>query len=227
MFLQPFNHHISARFIKAVKLTRFRSEHISCKNQFRGKRIVFWCNLVLLFFCNSCSTDMYRKTDPVQANRFKYELLITTAGSYSTSVSLKNAIIRINDKEQEIIGFIDGTRIIEVPLKYIKSIRFPQATSARNLNNSALKTYRNRYKMIIQADGEPGNPGGVTIACDSIPKFYVFGQESRYVKRRFINCSRYIQMHEIKFLRRIDTKLLSTVPPSNKTPGHNQPKQKK
>jgi len=153
---------------------------------------------------SACETGPYSRRTPATQSRYRYQLEITTTEAYDNKVTLKNARIFINDKEQPIIGFIDGTRVIKVPFQYINSIAFSQTESTLPYYNYPRGQSNARWKMIIRAEGEQGEPGGITIICDSIPNLYITGQESRYVERRFINNPYRIDMREIKFIERID-----------------------
>lgn len=190
----------------------------SVKQRFRNPKKLQQITWIFLFlgilFIPACDTEQYQNPGQIGRARYLYELRITTTESYSQSVHLKKAQIRINGKEQTRIAFIAGTRIIEVPFQYIQRIRFSNIGPSSPYSGMNQRSGNNRIRMEIFAEGETGQPNGVSITCDSIPDFYVIGQESRYVKRVFRNDAENFDMQEIQILQITD---LAAKPQTSKT----------
>jgi hypothetical protein len=165
---------------------------------------------------HACNTDKYQSTGQVARARFLYELKISTTEAYSQIVDLHQAQIRINGKEQTRIAFIAGTRIIEVPLNCIQKIRFSTLGPISPYAGTTQPRGKFRIRMEIFAEGETGQPNAVSITCDSIPDFYIIGQESRYVKRIFRNNTENFDISEIQFLQITDLAAKPQSPESEK-----------
>lgn len=183
---------------------------------------IIW--VILMIFIGltvpGCNLDKYQSTGQVSRARYLYELKITPTEAYSAPVDLHQAQIRINGKEQTRIAFIAGTRIIEVPLNCIQRIRFSNLAPINPYTTNQPKASKFRIRMEIFAEGESGQPNAVAITCDSIPDFYIIGQESRYVKRVFRNNTENFEMGEIQFLQITDLAAQPQSSPAEKSGGN-------
>jgi len=191
---------------------------------FSGREIfhpIVWAifAIFIALIVHACNMDKYQSPGQVSRARFLYELKITPTEAYSAPVDLHQAQIRINGKEQTRIAFIAGTRIIEVPLNCIQRIRFSNLAPLNPYTTNQPKASKFRIRMEIFAEGEAGQPSAVAITCDSIPDFYIIGQESRYVKRVFRNNTENFEMGEIQFLGITDLAAQPQSSPTEKAAG--------